>query len=70
MLCTDNIDPDVDISPNKELGMQNISGIRKNYTREVFDIREDFKNYFNSAAGSVPWQLNYVRRGRLQVDND
>lgn len=70
MLCTDNIDPDVDISPNEELGMQNISGIRRNCTREAFDVRENFKNYFNSAAGNVPWQLNYVRRGRLQTDND
>lgn len=70
MLYIDNIDPDVDISLNEELGMQNISGIRKNSTREAFDIQENFKNYFNSAAGCVPWQLIYVRRVRLQADND
>lgn len=70
MLCTDNIDPDIETSLNEELGMQNIRGIRRHCTREAFDIRENFKNYFNSAAaGSVPWQLNYVRRGQIQTDD-
>lgn len=49
--------------------MENIRGTRRNYTREAFDVRENFINYYNSAAG-VSWQLNYVSRGRLQTDNE
>ena len=28
------------------------------------DVREKFKNYFVSETGSLPWQVEMVRRGR------
>ena len=31
--------------------------------REAFEVRNLFKEYFNSAQGSVTWQQNHVNRG-------
>ena len=37
------------------------------YTYEAGRSRDDFKDYFNSPLGEVPWQLDYVRHlGRSQ----
>ncbi|KAJ8049122.1 Protein ALP1-like [Holothuria leucospilota] len=35
------------------------------YTRDACDIRNNFKQYFVSEAGSVPWQEQYIRRGSI-----
>lgn len=32
-------------------------------TQKAFEIRENFKNYFNS-AGAIPWQRESVARGK------
>lgn len=34
-----------------------------NATTEAFEVREKFKDYFNSEEGSVHWQRSYVLRG-------
>lgn len=31
-----------------------------NWTKDAFEVREKFKDYFNSATGRVPWQENHV----------
>ena len=52
----------------KEGGMTPVSRIGGNrYTYEAGRSRDDFKDYFNSPLGEVPWQLDYVRHlGRIQ----
>ena len=37
----------------------------KNFTTTAATVRDEFKNYFVSAAGQVPWQWHVVNRGRL-----
>ena len=32
-----------------------------NYSREAKLVRDDFRDYFNSSEGSVPWQWDIVR---------
>ena len=32
------------------------------YTKDALQMRETLKKYVNSEEGSVPWQLDYVRR--------
>jgi len=43
--------------------IRNLSHRGGNATREAFQIRDAFKDYFSSEAGSVPWQnhilINY-----------
>ncbi|KAK5648159.1 hypothetical protein RI129_003051 [Pyrocoelia pectoralis] len=50
-----------------EAALLNLDPIRRNNTREAFEVRENFKKYFTSEDGSVAWQLDIVRRGRIQV---
>jgi len=44
-------------------GIRNLSHRGGNATKEAFQIRDAFKDYFASEAGSVPWQkhifINY-----------
>jgi DDE superfamily endonuclease len=47
-----------DISNNS---FQQVIPIRRNYTQEAFNVRENFKNFFVSAKGSCPWQWDTVR---------
>ena len=32
------------------------------YSKDAIAMRETLKDYVNSEAGSVPWQLDYIRR--------
>ncbi|XP_015775503.1 PREDICTED: putative nuclease HARBI1 [Acropora digitifera] len=52
----------------KDGGMTPVSRIGGNrYTYKAGRSRDDFKDYFNSPLGEVPWQLDYVRHlGRTQ----
>eukprot|EP00795_Rhopilema_esculentum_P004091 gene4091-20270_t len=44
------------------IGLTNHPKIYGNrYTFEAEKTRQSFKAYFNGEAGSLPWQLNYVR---------
>ena len=43
-------------------------GTTNNYTRKAKEIRDNFREYFNSNAGSVPWQLDRVRSKTLIFD--
>ena len=38
------------------------SSSSNNYTRNAKNVREDFKDYFNSSEGAVSWQWEYVNR--------
>lgn len=39
-----------------------LNPIGGNATHEAFRIRDSFKNFFNSRAGSVNWQQKHVTR--------
>lgn len=43
-----------------------------NYSRDAKLIREDFRNYFMSQEGQVPWQWSAVHASEdcFQVDED
>ena len=44
-------------------GMQPISNVGShNYSHDAKQIRDDFNAYFNSPQGSVPWQMDVIRR--------
>ncbi|XP_030757115.1 protein ANTAGONIST OF LIKE HETEROCHROMATIN PROTEIN 1-like [Sitophilus oryzae] len=45
-------------------GLIDIPGIGGNPSLYAVDVREKFKNYFVSETGSLPWQVEMVRRGR------
>ena len=48
-------------------GLQHLPRIGGNAANEAFTIRENFKNYFNSAEGRVVWQDEMVHRGRINI---
>ncbi|CAK1604202.1 unnamed protein product [Parnassius mnemosyne] len=52
-----------DLRENVNHGLVDLFQIGGNASQAVFEIREKFKTYFLSNAGSVPWQTNIVRRG-------
>jgi len=45
-------------------GLQDLRNIGGNSKTDALAVRDGFKCYFNSAAGSVEWQLRRVRAGR------
>nr|XP_022911217.1 protein ANTAGONIST OF LIKE HETEROCHROMATIN PROTEIN 1-like isoform X2 [Onthophagus taurus] len=70
MLCSDaKCDPNntlLESQPEPHLtALQNVDNLRRNCTQTAFQVRENFKEYFNSRTGSVPWQTDIVRRGEL-----
>lgn len=45
--------------------MRDISHLATNtHKAEAAKIRDMYKNYFLTGAGSVSWQIQYVRRGK------
>ena len=45
-------------------GIEPLPGVGGNAVREAFNIRDSFKNYFNSPQGQVPWQDAAINRGK------
>ena len=46
---------------NSNSGLQNVNNMSSNnYSRDAKQVRDDFRDYFNSETGSVPWQLSMV----------
>lgn len=45
-------------------GLDDILNIGGNFPRDAFNIREQFKIYFASPQGSVPWQREKIYAGR------
>lgn len=66
MLCADNaFEPDIESLQLPEAALLHLDPLRRNSTRDAFQVREKFRDYFNSDAGSVIWQVERVRRGRI-----
>lgn len=55
---------DLNISIFNMRGLQDLRNIGGNLKTDALAVRDGFKSYFNSAAGSVEWQLRRVRAGR------
>jgi len=41
-----------------------------NYTRSAKTVRENYKNYFNSEVGAVPWQHKVLTSTSCHFDNE
>ena len=66
MLCTDKtFEADTGSINLPEVALLNLGPIRRHSTRLAFQVREIFKEYFNSDGGSVAWQVPTVHRGRI-----
>lgn len=48
-------------------GINNIAHIGGNFQRDAINIRQQFKEYFISNQGSVPWQMEKVYAGQLNI---
>ncbi|XP_071055952.1 uncharacterized protein [Onthophagus taurus] len=75
MLCSDaKCDPNntlLELQPEPHLtALQDVDNLRRNCTQTAFQVRENFKEYFNSRTGSVSWQTDIVRRGRIVNENN
>ena len=47
----------------------NMNAVRgSRYSKDAIAMRETLKDYVNSEAGSVPWQLDYIRRSSHYYD--
>ncbi|KAL0879747.1 hypothetical protein ABMA27_003460 [Loxostege sticticalis] len=44
-------------------GLQNLRNVGGNSRTDALAVRDSFKSYFNSEAGSVDWQLRRIRAG-------
>lgn len=66
MLCTENPEFEADTSSfnGYNSALININQLRRNISQRAFYVREQFREYFISPQGSVPWQQEMVRRGQ------
>ena len=46
-------------------GLEDIGYVGNHAGEDASNVRNSFRAYYNSDAGSVPWQNNVVRRGLL-----
>lgn len=68
MLCGSNdFEPEKDYSDVPEGCLTNLTPLRQNYTQLALNVRDQFRDYFVSDAGSVPWQTERIRRGRQNI---
>ncbi|XP_031329354.1 protein ALP1-like isoform X1 [Photinus pyralis] len=68
LLCDNrDFEPENDHFNQAESGLYNLGRLRQNYTQQAMYVRDKFKDYFMSEAGSVPWQVERVRRGRQNM---
>lgn len=58
---SENIETEGGLLPLKRAGSNN-------YSRSAKEIRDDFRDYFNSKEGSVPWQWETVLSTRDPFD--
>jgi len=66
VLCADNaFEPDTESLQLSDVALPNLDALRRNSTREALQVREKFRDYFNSDYGSVVWQVDSVRKGRI-----
>jgi hypothetical protein len=55
----------ISISISDMKSLQNIEKIGRHFSMSALQIRDRFKSYFNSAAGSLEGQLRKVREGKI-----
>lgn len=56
---------------NENTGMLNITNLgSNNYSLEAKTVRDNFRDYFNSDAGSVPWQNEMVTCTSYSFDKE
>lgn len=68
MLCIVNVfEPDFESIQIPENAFLSINALRRNSIREATQIRDTFKDFFNSDSGSVVWQVNKVRKGIIHT---
>lgn len=59
-----NVVADIQKNPMPVHQLRPLAGNRTRSSKESFNIRENFAAFFVSPAGSVPWQLESVQRGK------
>ena len=65
MLCIDrDFEPEKTHLYTANPCLANVPPMRQNHTQLAMNIRDKYRDYFVSEAGSVPWQIERVRRGR------
>lgn len=65
-LCGNNdFEPKENCCDTVESCFSSVESLRQNASRDAFLIRDKFRDYFTSDSGSVPWQLEIARRGRM-----
>lgn len=67
---TFELQDEISTEPTTQRSLITLDGLRRNHTQYAYSIREKFKQYFVSREGSVPWQLNMVRRGMQSTQNE
>lgn len=68
MLCDNrDFEPEKEYFNTSESCLNNLDRIRQNYTQHAMYVRDKFRDYFMSEAGSVPWQIETVRKGRQNM---
>ncbi|XP_050314948.1 uncharacterized protein LOC126749314 isoform X1 [Anthonomus grandis grandis] len=70
MLCCNNdFEPEEIYRNTLESCFTLVPPLGQNSTQDAFRVRDKFRDYFLSDIGSVPWQLETVRRGRNVIIN-
>jgi hypothetical protein len=57
---THNFDPDYTYKDDRHSALQNTETVRHNHIQRAFQVREHFKDYFNSAAESVTCKTDVI----------
>lgn len=60
----------LDTEETDEIQLRDLPHIGGNFVNNAIQIRDTFKDYFNSPQGSLVWQNNMVNRGCRRRDNE
>ena len=66
MLCKERNPPDeTELLCPITSGLRNLQQLRRNAPREATDVRDYFKDYFNSPVGSSPWKIAFAMKNKI-----